>query len=295
MALRCQSRLLPAWVSAVALLAGCADTPSKPTVKEESSPSTSSRFNPATAGCISGRVIWTGPIPETKPFEGWSNPVVENGTRDRLVQPNVNAPLINPESRGVGNAVLYLRGVDIEQAKPWDQPPVQVELRDYRFHLLQGSLDSSIGFVRRGDFLTMVSRQAVFHSIHADGSAFFSLTFPDPDRPLARRLERTGLVELASAAGYFWMRAYVFVDDHPYYARTDSKGFFRLDQVPAGQYDLVCWMPNWIEDHHERDPESSLIIRHFFKPPETKVKQVTVSAGKTSEALFTVTPSAFSP
>ena len=38
-----------------------------------------------------------------------------------------------------------------------------------------------------------------------------------------------------------WMRAYVFVMDHPYFAITDAQGRFRIEGLPAGEYTLEAW------------------------------------------------------
>jgi hypothetical protein len=101
-------------------------------------------------------------------------------------------------------------------------------------------------------------------------------------------LPRTGLVELTSAAQCFWMRAYLFVDDHPYYALTDERGRFALPRVPAGKYELVAWLPHWRVERQDRDPESGLIVRQFNAPPLTAVQAVEVTAGGTSETALTV-------
>src|SRR5581483_4426080 len=123
------------------------------------------------------------------------------------------------------------------------------------------------GFVRRGDPVTMVSRDKAFHALHADGAAFFTLTFPDPDQALERGFHERGVVELTSAAGYYWMRAYLFVDDHPYYALTERDGKFTLSGVAPGRYEIVGWLPNWNKARHERDPELTIITRWYFDPP----------------------------
>ena len=38
-----------------------------------------------------------------------------------------------------------------------------------------------------------------------------------------------------------WMRAWVVVADHPFYAVTNEQGAFALDNVPAGKYILQVW------------------------------------------------------
>jgi hypothetical protein len=243
-------------------------------------------FDLPACGTICGRVTWDGDIPLVAPFEVLPNPLAGEVFRHRQLRPNPNAPVIDARTRGVANAVVFLRGVDVARARPWNHAPVLLEQRGCAFHVFQGQADTHVGFLRRGEALAMVSRDPFFHSLHAGGAAFFSLAFPDPDQPLKRRLAEKGLVELTSAAGYYWMRAYIFVDEHPYYTLTDAEGRFELTQVPSGPYEVVCWLPNWIKARHERDPESSLIWRHFFNAALEAVQPLTLGAGKSRELTF---------
>ena len=152
------------------------------------------RYDPQTTATIHGRVTWSGDIPTVPPFEVWPIPLEENGPRSKRLEPNPNAPVIDPTTRGVANAVIFLRGVEPARSRPWDHAHVRVEQRDQQIHILQGADDSRIGFVRRGDTIDMVSRDPLFHALRAEGAAFFTLMFPDPDVPCSRRLTETGVV-----------------------------------------------------------------------------------------------------
>jgi hypothetical protein len=245
--------------------------------------SIATHFDAGTVGAVRGRVIWTDDIPAVTPFEVWSILMAPDGSHEKRIEPNPNAPVVDAATRGVGNAVVFLRGIDACRARPWDHAPVCVEQCGRHLHILQGDYTSRVGFVRRGDRVEMISRDREFHSLHASGAAFFTLAFPDPDDACWRTLDRSGVIELTSAAGYYSMRAYLFVDDHPYYARTDDHGGFALAQVPPGRYELVGWMPNWIEAAHELDPETAIRTRHFFRPAVQHTRQITLEAGKTTE------------
>jgi hypothetical protein len=253
-------------------------------------------FDASTAGSIRGRVVWKGDLPVVVTFHAPTGAGAE-AVAQRVWSdwPNPHAPAVDRATNGIANAVVFLRGVNPRQARPWDLPPVVVEQRDYVCHIRQGESDSPVGFVRRGEAIQMVSRQPAFHLLHAHGAAYFSLAFPDPERPLSRRLPRSGLVELTSAAGYFWMRGYLFVDDQPYFARTDCTGRFRLDAVPPGNYELVCWLPNWHIAKHERDPETALITRIVFQPPVELSQPLALRPTATVEASFTLSADLFAP
>jgi hypothetical protein len=89
------------------------------------------------------------------------------------------------------------------------------------------------------------------------------------------------------------MHAYIFVDEHPYYTRTDAQGRFELSQVPPGDYEVVCWMPNWNKARHERDPEAGTIIRWFFGPPLERVQAVSLTPAAIAMVNFPLTGDLF--
>ena len=139
-----------------------------------------------------------------------------------------------------------------------------------------GGPSANVGFVRRGDDVTIVSRQPLFHSLRARGTAFWTVTLPDPDRPRIRRLDQPGVVELSSGTNYFWMRAYLWVCDHPYYAATAADGRWEFIGVPTGEYELVAWLPNWQLERQERDPETGQVARYVFRLPLEVTRRVVV-------------------
>jgi hypothetical protein len=152
--------------------------------------------------------------------------------------------------------------------------------------VVQGDYNGLTGFVRRGDSVTLVAEDDRFQAVQARGAAFFTLTLPQRDRPNRRVLSETGAVELSSNAGQFWMRAHLFVAEHPYLTRTDALGRFSLTEVPPGRYELACWLPDWHEASHVRDGETTLVARVTFRPSVVKLRDVTVERGGHSVGRF---------
>jgi hypothetical protein len=252
-------------------------------------------FDAATSGEVRGRVTWQGAIPQVPSYRSPLSPGNERAGQPRRSWPNPHAPRIDAQSKGVAGAVVYLRGIDPRSARPWDLPPVRVELRDYQIHLCQGENDAPTGFVHRGEAITMVSRQPIYHSLRVRGAAFFARAFPDVDRTCTQRLDRAGLVELSSGCGYFWMRGWLFVADHPYYAHTDAEGRFILPQVPPGRYELVAWLPDWHEQQRELDAETALICRLTFRPPVEVTQSLVVAPRRTRTISLTIPADRFGP
>jgi hypothetical protein len=267
---------------------GCDRGPSTaapPSTAAEACPA-GAHFDPQSSGTISGRVTWVGDVPEVPPYRVLPIQSLSSELNRPAQRANPNAPAIDAEARGVGSAVVFLRGIEPQRGRPWDLPPVEVELKDLRIQVLQGGRSGPYGFVRRGAEVRMVSRQPLLHALHADGAAFFTLPFPEPNQPLSRQLGTPGVVELSSGVYYYWMRAYLFVSEHPYYCGTDMAGQFALASVPVGEYELVCWTPSWIEESRHRDTESFQPVRLYYRQPVEKVAKVQVKAGQKTAASF---------
>src|SRR5262249_26858331 len=265
-------------------LSGCSDTAAENTPPKTASPA-STLFDAPTAGDISGQVIWEGDLPAPDWLEMRTDPPVARGQRT----PNPNQAQVDPASKGIGNAVVFLRGAAARKSRPWDHPPVRVQMRDFKFRVHQGEAIGQVGFVRAGDGVDFVSRDA-FHALEVRGAAFFSLRFVDANAITQRPLPERGLVDLSSAAGYYWMRAYLFVDEHPYYAHTDNEGRFHLKQVPPGEYQLVCWLANDHIRRRERDPENGLVTRLVYGPPLQIERAVTIRPKQNTDVCFTIQP-----
>jgi hypothetical protein len=242
---------------------------------------------------ITGQVLWEGDLPPVPPLKVLASPLPLAPLDKSHERENPNAPHIDVASRGVAGAIVVLRGLEPDRARPWPHGPVRIEQRQCAIHVLQDGEDSRVGFVRPGDPVVLVSKERIFHALRASGAAFFTVMFPDPDEPLERRFFGKGHVELSSGAGYFWMAGHLFVDDNPYYARTDAQGRFVLRDVPPGRYTLACWHPSWIIDKHEREPENALIVRLFFRPPVVREQEVQVESHGSATVRFTLSRSLF--
>ena len=250
----------------------------------------STLFDPDTTGSITGRVAWKGPIPCPEALRAVAEPLTDLSGGPAHDWPNPNAPRIDPGTRGVASAVVFLRGIDVRRARPWDHPPVSVETTGWQFHVRQGSADRLTGLVRAGDSVEIVSGQQEGCTVQARGSAFFALAQTERGQSRSRRLVSPGVVELQSGTGQFWMRAYLFVARHPYLAHPDAKGNFRFDRVPPGEYDLVAWHPDWRIEERQRNPELFRVQQVRFRPAFEVIRRARVRPGQVEAYELFLTP-----
>lgn len=276
--------ILPLCLLLLVFQSGCNQVVPQESLPEPTELGVSHEFDETQTGTIAGTVAWHGDGPQAAPFRVFAVPTCEpDEIRER---PNPRLPKVDPASGGVAGAVVYLRSVDLRKSRPWHHGEVRIEQRDRAIVIQQGGAESALGWVRQGDSVEIVNRDPVLHILRGRGAAFFSLPFHEANRTTLRRLPAKGVVELSSGSGHFWMDGHLFVDRHPYYCRTDSRGSFRLDKVPAGSYELVCWLPNWHVMGHERDAEFGLVTRIEYHPPVEQTAVVGVSAGATSSVSF---------
>src|SRR4051812_25899907 len=94
------------------LLSGCQDIAPPTETPTETPRETGRDFDAATAGTIEGRVTWVGAIPHVSPYHAPVSPGGEHAGATRRDWPNANAPKIEPHTKAVAGAVVFLRGVD---------------------------------------------------------------------------------------------------------------------------------------------------------------------------------------
>lgn len=94
----------------------------------------------------------------------------------------------------------------------------------------------------------------------------YNLALPRKDQVITKPTKAAGL-HYVKCDAHEWMRAFIYVSEHPYVSVTDGSGNFEIKDLPPGQYTVWIW--------HEGLGEVT--------------KEVKVSSGKDSELNVTLT------
>lgn len=154
--------------------------------------------------------------------------------------------------QGLRNSVVYLKS--IEAGKNFvipATPPVLKQVHcDFQPHVQLVPPHSS---------LKITNQDEILHSVHAyqfaTGTKFVlypnSITYPANTlfniamvasrKESFQQLGNPGIVKVVCDAGHYWMTAYIVVMAHPYYAKVESDGSYKIEDVPTGTYNLVSW------------------------------------------------------
>ncbi len=218
------------YVVAVDAIAGGA----RPAPYAEYSASTVSR-----GGTIDGRVSWRRPprLAASLPITGVHG----------CPGPAANETLAG-RGGGVAGAVVYLSDIHrgrpllrglVDSVDPSQRPQLGGTVVASGCELLphvqlMAPLGTTLELSRRGDGVRAV------HGTSA-GKPVFDIPL-DHDGPVRRvRIDTPGVLELSAGGGV--APAWVVVQAHPDHVVTDQDGSFRLNDVPAGRYQLVVWHP----------------------------------------------------
>jgi hypothetical protein len=229
------------------------------------------------------------PFLEVKQVEVFRTGVVRGVVRWKGSLPaeeSPHLPRVDPQTSGVRDAIVMLRGAGQSASAKWPHGPILIELRDKQIRILQDGHSSSVGIARVGDDIEVVNRDSEPHVLRGRGAARFAIPLPEPDRVAKRSLTRTGIVTLSSGANHPAMSAHLFVAETLCVARTNAEGEFILPDVPEGSHTLACWMPSWNLQRRERDPGSGLVSRLHYEPPVERTATIRVEAGRTTATSF---------
>jgi plastocyanin len=174
-------------------------------------------------------------------FEG----VALKGTRiDMSSDPNCvkahSTPVTTEEivvdaNGGLANVVVYVSdGLGTATFQPPAQPVVfEQKGCQYKPHVLA---------MQANQKLNVVNDDETTHNIHPtpNNNREWNMTQPH-GMPLEQTFAREEVAILVKCNIHPWMRGYIAVFKHPYFAVSDKNGSFDLKDLPPGTYTITAW------------------------------------------------------
>ena len=194
-------------------------------------PPNAKRVDAATAGNVTGRVLFEGALPLNAPIALGGDPVCEQAHKD-----GATSETYTGENGGLGNVFVYVK--DGLGQYYFDVPSEPVRLDQsgcmYKPHVFG---------VRVGQNIEFVNSDATTHNVHALPTASREFNFSQQIKTQKdRRFFTTPEVMVRIKCDlHNWMSAFAGVVDHPYFAVTQPAGRFELKQVPPGTYTIEAW------------------------------------------------------
>lgn len=136
---------------------------------------------------------------------------------------------------GLANVVVYVSaGLTSHDFQPPQQPAVFLQKGcQYKPHVLA---------MQANQKLEVVNDDETTHNIHPNPSNNREWNMTQPHGvPLEQTFAREEIAIPVKCNVHPWMRGYIAVFKHPYFAVTDKDGKFDLKDLPPGTYTISAW------------------------------------------------------
>lgn len=181
---------------------------------------------------------------------------------------------------GVQGCIVWLDGIKQGKDFAYNKSP---EMDQVGCEFLPHTL-----IMRAGTSLIVHNSDHALHNFHVYNENISIANEAQPEGAPPREitaLSKPGIYK-AICDVHPWMRGFICVAEHPYYAITDSTGSFTLSDVPPGTYSLKVFRDNWHVE--EVKNEAGKIISYRWHPDIRKEQPVTIEGGKTTDISFTL-------
>ncbi len=216
-------------------------------------------------GTIKGVVIYKGEPPEPKVLVKEGDTTVKDPEVCAKHTITSEELVVNKENKGIQWAVVFVNRpakIHPDLQSPPEEPAILDQIGCvYVPHVLA---------IREGQKLIVASQDPISHNTNIQGfrNTPWNRVLP-PAEGMQTRLDGPSLVAeplpMPVACNIHpWMKAYIAVFNHPYFAVTNEKGEFTIEKVPAGTVHLVSW-----QEKFGRGPGGRSGIAVEVKPGET--------------------------
>ncbi len=200
-----------------------------------------------TDGCsISGSVKFIGDVPEPEML------ILDKDLHvcGTMTRPS-NKLIIDENTRGIENAVVYIEGVT--SGKGFKEK--------WHFVLNQVACEFTphVQVVPANSTLEIRNRDPMAHNVHAYPvrNTTFNVSIPSRGTPHVKYFTREEKIKVRCDR-HRWMSAWIVVMDDPYYCLTGEDGAFEITNIPPGDYKVSVW-------HEAFSPEGAAVQTHDVK------------------------------
>jgi plastocyanin len=238
-------------VAAALLLAACSNPP-------ESAPTTNlAAVDPATVGAVTGTIVVEGTVPPAEIIRLDADPKCVDlaAGEERRAE-----SIVLGDDNALQNVFVYVKDGLPGRLYPIPSETVVLDQQKCRY------VPRVLG-IQVGQALTIRNSDPLLHNVRSEGAINepFDIGTPVQGVEVKRTFVTREVMVPFKCNVHAWMNAYVGVLEHPFFAVSDGKGRFALQQLPPGTYTIEIW--------HERFG--------------TQTQEVTVTAQETKDLTFT--------
>mgnify|MGYP001179879254 CR=1 FL=1 len=221
-------------------------------------------------GGIKGTMKYEGKVPKMKDLK-------KEMASDKVCDMMHDSPvrdewlLAGPDGE-LKNVFVYVKeGVKGDYETPSEAAIIDQKGCVYKPHVLG---------VQAGQPIDILNSDGTLHNVHAlpkkSGNAKFNEAMPGARKKITKKFNTPEIMVKIKCDVHPWMKTFVGVVDHPFYAVTAEDGSYEIKGLPAGTYTIEVW--------HEK--MSGMEVWHEKKLAKTAT--VTIKSDEMATADFTL-------
>jgi hypothetical protein len=219
---------------AICFVAAACSKPATETAQRAPEPTLT--VDPTTAGTITGSVKLIGEPPKFKALNMAAEPTCVQDN-PKPVYPQL---VVTGEHGALANVVVYVKG-NMDQYK-FDTPsqPAVFDQKNCMY-------DPHVMALMTNQDFHVVNSDQTLHNIHPipTNNHSWNQSQPAGAPPIDRSFPNPELAIKVNCNVHPWMRGWLFVFRHPFFAVTTKDGKFSLSGLPPGTYTIEAWQERY--------------------------------------------------
>ena len=185
----------------------------------------------AISGTLTGTVNFEGKTKKRKPIPMDSDPVCGKSHKDTKA---LSESFIVDKDQNLKNVLVWLEGVNYSGEVTKEPAVIDQVGCIYKPHV-QG--------VMKGQDVIIKNSDATLHNIHsmAKKNTQFNFAMPKVVKEKKTNFDKLEEPFYIKCDVHPWMKTWVGVFDHPYFATTDDNGNYKIENIPPGEYNVIAW------------------------------------------------------
>jgi plastocyanin len=142
--------------------------------------------------------------------------------------------LVLSSTNGIRNAVVSLHGVPLGSKPPVNGAPVKMDQKQCVFV-------PRVVVVPVGGTVEFLNSDRLLHNVRGGGKENPPFNRAQPHARTISIVFKSPEILRVDCDLHSWMRGWIVVAEHPFYAVTNDEGEFVFENVPPGKYKLQAW------------------------------------------------------
>jgi len=188
-------------------------------------------FSIAFSATLTGTVSFEGKTKKRKPIPMDSDPVCGSSHKDDKA---LTESFIVDKDKNLKNVLVWLKGIEYKDDITKEPAVIDQHGCIYKPHV-QGMM--------KGQELLIKNSDETLHNIHsmAKINNQFNFAMPKVVKSKSTSFDKLEDPFYIKCDVHPWMKTWVGVFDHPYFATTDDNGNYKIENIPLGNYEVVAW------------------------------------------------------